>query len=222
MNKPSDRFPEEDLSEDFIPENDYETEADFAEEEDYMTEAYEEDYGRETADDADNPPEFAQTAAAPVNQLELQKAGLEKKIANGRTTIALISVLTLINLVMYFSGSERSFVFSLFTPQFASLFAWESGIDVFMFFGNAIAVACLLFFFALYLLSKKNYRLMPVAFAFFLVDTALMLGVYYYFGISFVDVTIEILFHVWALWALYGPARAAGQLKKLSQEAVEL
>lgn len=146
----------------------------------------------------------------------------EKKARNGRHSLLILSVLSLVNIILMLFNANITFLFTFEIPSFVvgvcqyisnvtgnQVYLLASVIGSFLFIG---------FFYVLFLLSKE--RLWPgiVALILFIIDT-LVLIVFLLFDLSNASLyIIDIAFHAWALISLSNLVRYFPKLKKAKSE----
>ena len=149
---------------------------------------------------------------APITARE----AVQRKFNSARSNLLLMIILTLVNVILYFVGTDSMLLFSATIPYLAALFGhWLAPSD--------IAVMCYMlagFLIALYLLcwllSKKRYVWLIIALVLFAVDTVVMV----YFNIRFGDYSeiLDVLIHTWVLYYLVIGVISGVKLKKLPPE----
>ena len=145
---------------------------------------------------------------------------LKKRVRTAKTTILLVAVLTIANIVLIVIESDMVFTFSAFIPQFViTIFAGiaaEQGISSLVYIGIAIALLMALIYLALWLGAKKKDGFIIAALVFFGLDTAvLLLGLVSYFDKSYI---IDVVFHAWVIYDLILGVSAYSKLKKMPVE----
>lgn len=143
---------------------------------------------------------------------------LTQRFSAARIDLLLVIALTILNVVMLFSGSETMMLFSASLPYYGLIFA--AVYDV-MTVGVAIAVGCLALYFLCWLLSKKNPVWLIVATALFVVDTLFLVWLY----VSLDEVlsgTVDLIIHALVLYYLISGYVAANKLKGLPEETAEV
>lgn len=164
------------------------------------------------------------------NMSEEQK--LRMRYNNARTNILLVIILTVINSVLLFLGSDTYFVFSAAIPYYMTMMGllytgrmpaeWYEGVedfmpepDVVLYIYLAIAIAFVAFYALTLALSKKHgYGWVLAALIVFVGDTFAM---FYLNGFA-EDMILDIVFHVWVVISLARGVISAINLKKLPEE----
>lgn len=152
-----------------------------------------------------------------TTQQNMTPAGqLRQKFLTSRTNLLLMTVLTVINIVMLFLGSESMMLFSASIPYFAVAFPVVWGMQELFVAGLAVAIVIIVLYFLCWLLSKKHPGWMTVALVLFALDTLALAGLY--LSIGEVSGIMDVLFHIWVLFYLFQGVSSAAKLKKLPPE----
>ena len=166
------------------------------------------------------------------NQNMTEEQKLRMRYNTARTNILLVIILTLINSVLLFLGSDTYFVFSAAIPYYMILMGlfytgrlpaeWYEGVegfipdpDVVLYIYLAIAFAFVAFYALTLSLSKKHgYGWLLAALLVFVADTFAM---FYLNGFA-EDMFLDIIFHIWVVISLARGVISAINLKKLPEE----
>ncbi|MDE6412435.1 MAG: hypothetical protein K2K42_00855 [Eubacterium sp.] len=148
---------------------------------------------------------------------------LQKRLNTAKTSIILVAVLTLINIISIAFNAKYSFPFSAYIPQLVTAIfgeaAAEQGTNNQLYIGIAIAVIMVLIYVALWLGARKKNGFIIVALVLFSIDTALLLyDVLSYLNTSFI---IDIAFHAWVIYDLILGIVAYSKLKKIPVEEMQ-
>ena len=138
---------------------------------------------------------------------------LEKKASSGRSNLLLAIIFTVVNIVMYFAGSESILLFSVSVPFFSVILADVLGIGT---VGIVFAAIILAIYLLCWILSKKRIGWMVVSLVLFALDTLCMVGMYIW--LEDVSGIMDAVIHVLVLYYLFSGIRAAKALKKLPPE----
>lgn len=128
---------------------------------------------------------------------------LEQKYFADRSWLLVIAVFTLINIVLIFSETDRSFYFSAFIPMIASVLShyFFDGtlkmLTVVLFCGLAVII-----YLISYLFSKRNYFWILIAAVLYTVDLVAMISFIVYMQYQSYW-TLDIILHVIAAFFLY-------------------
>lgn len=101
-----------------------------------------------------------------------------KRYSSARADLLIMIVLTVVNIVLMFFGSESMMLFSATIPYFAVGAGYWEGDQEVMIFGIVIAVISIALYLLCWLLSKKRYQWLIVATVLFTLDTAAMIYLY--------------------------------------------
>lgn len=137
-----------------------------------------------------------------------------KRYSSARNDLLAMILLTVINIVMMFFGSESMMLFSASIPYFAvGSGYWYDDREVLV-FGIVIAVVSIALYLLCWFMSKKKYQWLIVASALFAIDTAAMLWLY----ISSGDISsgiFDIVIHAFVLYYLVVGIITGKKLKEL-------
>ena len=143
---------------------------------------------------------------------------LERKRMTGRSTLMLIMAFTLVNLVFLMTDLNTYFLFSAAAPYYGTLFCLEwSGWNP----GDTLVMGALLFdavvlavYFLCWILSKNGAGWLIAATVLFLLDTLALLTVPVFFYITYGDILVDLLFHIWAIVELIQAVVSARKLQQ--------
>ncbi len=147
---------------------------------------------------------------------------LEQKYKMARANLALMIVLSIVNIIMLVAGSTSMLLFSATVPYVAGIYAMtavEYGLDANMIvFVICVAIAAIsvLLYALCWWQSKKRSGFMIAALVLFILDTAFMAYMY----LSMLDVSgiIDIAIHAWVIYYLVIGVTSGAKLKKLPEE----
>lgn len=145
-----------------------------------------------------------------VQQILAERERLQKKYDSARSNLLLAIVLTVVNIVLFFTGSGTMLLFSVSVPYYAVIFGDVFGIAP---VGVCFAVVVLVAYFLCWLLSKKRVGWLIAALVLFLIDTLAMAGMYML--IEDTSGIMDGLIHIWVLYYLFAGVSAHGKQKKL-------
>lgn len=151
----------------------------------------------------------------------LTRAQALQEYAGARSNLLLMLILTLVNVVLYFAGTGTMMLFSASVPYFSVIFGhaftMETGSDIFLYAGIAVAAVVLIAYLFCWIFSKSNYGWMVFALVLFIVDT-LVMGAMYLFVLEDVSGVLDVIVHLWVLAYLILGARRGAQLKTLPED----
>lgn len=146
------------------------------------------------------------------------KALLQRNYDHARQNLLAMLVLTLVNIVLLFIGSDTMFLFSATFPYMTvaigQVFA-DTYPLVFVVCCVAATVSLLLYFLC-WRCSKKHYGWMIAALVFFVLDVLTLVG----FCLLLQDFSeiIDLLFHLWVLYYLIIGVKYGAKLKAMPEE----
>ena len=141
---------------------------------------------------------------------------LEQKYNSTRVNLLLIVILTAVNIVLYFTGSETMMLFSASGPYYAVIFGSAMPLPILSIPCYAVAGICLLVYLLSWIFSKKRSGWLVVALVFFVLDTIAMLGLYIW-AQDFSGI-LDIALHAYILYSLFVGVSTGKQLKNLPPE----
>jgi len=158
---------------------------------------------------------------------ELTYAEKQQQYLVARRNLLLMLILTVVNVALYFTGSETMMLFSATVPFYGVVFAdiyWMYSAVVAV--GYGLAAVCLVAYLACWFFSKKRYEWMIGALVLFIIDTIAMIGLY--IGVGEVSGVLDVLIHAWVLYYLFIGVKYGRELKNapvegpIEGEAVEV
>lgn len=138
---------------------------------------------------------------------------LQQKVKNGRGNLLVAMAFTLLNILLFFTGSEMMLVFSISVPYYVLIFTWAMEI---LLAGLLDAAVVLVMYFLCWLLSKRRPVFLLIAAILFAVDT-LCLILLYIWAQDFSGI-LDFGFHVLVLYYLFSGYAASRKLKALPEE----
>ncbi|MCL2409863.1 MAG: hypothetical protein FWC96_09710 [Oscillospiraceae bacterium] len=139
-----------------------------------------------------------------------------------RNLLAVVA-LTAINLVLYVTGTDISFLYSAFFPQAVLIFveAWFGS----LWFGFAIAIATAAIYLACWALSRRWRWFILVALILFFLDTAFLAWILVPYilntGDGFIWALIELGFAIWILISLISGTIAWAKLRRATPDEIK-
>lgn len=157
----------------------------------------------------------------PQNTLSVRDT-LQQKYNSARANLALMIVLTVVNIILLLVGSDSMLLFSATVPYFTSILAYAAveyglaaNMTIFVVCVTITAVAILLYMLCWWL-SKKRVGFMTTALVLFLLDSAFM--VYLYVTEADVSGILDVIIHAWVIYYLIIGVSSGTKLKKLPDE----
>ncbi len=159
------------------------------------------------------------------NKREITPEYLCKQVAGARSSLLLILVFTVVNLVMLLLDSGKYFLFSASVPYYLTAFgigmdlgAGAEGIGTFTMVGLGISAVILVLYLLCWLLSKKRAGWLTVAVVAFILDTLALVAVCLLLD-ALAESVMDLVFHAWVIWELIQGISANKKLKKMIEEA---
>lgn len=146
------------------------------------------------------------------------KETVQQKYTKARNNLLLMLILTVINIILYFVGSDTMMLFSATVPYFGIIIGSVAGSQAFFMFCACIAAAILILYLLCWILSKDHYGWMIVALVLFILDTLAMIGMY--LGIGEFSGILDVVIHAWVLYYLIVGVNSGKQLKNMPEEPV--
>ena len=146
------------------------------------------------------------------------KEMVQQKYKTARNNLLLMLILTVVNIVLYVTGSDTMMLFSATVPYFGIIIGSVSGSQAFLTFCICIAAAILILYLLCWILSKDYYGWMIVALVLFIIDTLAMIGMY--LGLGEISGILDVVIHVWVLYYLIIGVKYGKQLKNMPEETV--
>lgn len=157
------------------------------------------------------------------NQAPVDKNSREyllQQYSSGRVTLVAVLLLTVINVVLMITGSDRYFLFSASVPYYLTAFGMAfdgSGIGTFTLTALVISAVILAVYLVCWLLAKKRPGWLTAALVLFIVDTAALLALSVWMDMLWVNI-LDLVFHVLAAVSLWQAVRASQKLKTMPEE----
>ena len=101
-----------------------------------------------------------------------------KRYSSARADLLIMIVLTVVNIVLMFFGSETMMLFSASIPYIAVGMGYWNADNEMLIFGIIVAIVSLLLYFLCWLMSKKKYQWLIVAAVLFVIDSAATIWLY--------------------------------------------
>ena len=139
---------------------------------------------------------------------------MQEKYKTARYNLLLMLILTVVNIVLFFTGSETMFLFSASIPYYSICVGWMLGALSLLVIGAVVLIAFLI----CWLLSKKHYGWMIAALVLFVLDT---LGTVYLYSGNLTEGIFDLLIHVWVLVYLVLGVINGYKLAHAPQEPIE-
>ncbi len=145
---------------------------------------------------------------------------LERYFTNGRRTLLGVIVMTVLNIGLLLGNGDDYFIFSASVPYY--LTALGKGMDggfnsTYTWTGLTLSFGILAVYFLLWLLSKKQGKLLWAAVVLLCVDTAALIAL----GVllkSIAAILVDLLFHIVAVYQIGKGAATWKQLQSLPPE----
>lgn len=152
---------------------------------------------------------------------------LMKQMATARSSLLIVLVFTLVNMVMLLVDSGRYFLFSASVPYYLTALAMGmdmgmgyDGIGTFTTIALVISVLVLVWYLLCWLLSKKRPGWYIAALVAFILDTLVLLGFSLLLEMM-ADNIMDFVFHAWVIVELIQAISANSKLKKMPLQAPE-
>lgn len=142
----------------------------------------------------------------------------QQKYDSARSNLLLMLILTVVNIVLLFTGSESMMLFSATVPYFAviiGIFFEDSTVLVMCL---VIAAIPIILYLLSWIFSKKQYAWMVLALVLFAIDTVAMVALYINAG-DFSGI-LDVLIHAWVLYYLILGVVNGKKLKTLPEDPV--
>lgn len=158
------------------------------------------------------------------NKREITPEYLLKQVAGARSSLLLLLILTVVNLVMLLSDSGRYFLFSASVPYYLTAFGMgmdlelgAAGIGTFTMIALGISAVILVLYLLCWLLSKKRPGWFVVALVAFVLDTLALLGLCLALDVL-TESVLDLVLHAWVIWELFQAVSANSKLKKMAAQ----
>ncbi len=152
---------------------------------------------------------------------------LQAKVKNGRHSLLLVIIFTVVNLVGLVTGSNTYFLFSAAVPYYMTAFGMgmdmglgAEGISTFTITALALSVVILAVYFVCWLLAKKKIGWYIVATVLFAADILILLGICLSMD-ALTESIMDVVFHAWVIAELVQSINCHKKLQKLPPETVE-
>lgn len=122
------------------------------------------------------------------------------KFQSARANLLLMIILTAVNIVLLFSGSESMMLFSATVPYLAVILGMATQIEIMVIVATCFAAAIILIYLLCWVMSKRHYGWMIAALVMFVLDTAAM-GLMY-FSAGEISGLLDVAIHAWVLYYL--------------------
>ena len=150
---------------------------------------------------------------------------LLRQVANGRYSLLLIVILTVVNLVMTILDTNTYFLFSASVPYYLVFMgmgiengfvdgAWNVKGSL-TYTGLVIALVIVAVYLLCWLMSKKRAGWLTAALVLFIIDTVVLVVVAFALYDSPVTKLVDLLLHIWAIVELVQAVRSSKKLKEL-------
>lgn len=157
------------------------------------------------------------------NKREITPEYLLKQFAGARSSLLMILIFTVINLVMLLTDAGRYFLFSASVPYYLTAFGMgmdigmgAEGIGTFTLVGLGISAVALVLYLLCWLLSKKRPGWLTVALVAFVLDTVALVALCLALDML-TESIMDLVFHAWVVWELFQGISANKKLKKLAE-----
>ena len=151
---------------------------------------------------------------------------LVKQVAGSRSSLLMVLIFTVVNLVMLLLDSGSYFLFSASVPYYLTAFGigmdmgmGAAGIGTFTMVGLGVSAVALVWYLLCWLLSKKRPGWLVAALVAFVLDTAALVLICLAFDML-TDSIMDLVFHAWVVWVLIQGIAAGKKLKNLPAEAL--
>ena len=159
------------------------------------------------------------------NTAKFSRENLLRSIAGGRSSLLMILIFTVVNLVFLVLDVDRYFLFSASVPYYLTMLG--KGIDngfvdgpwdvngTYTVTGLVISVVVLALYLLCWLLSKKKSGWLTAALVLFILDTAaLAVFTFTLYDNPMVNL-VDFILHGWAIFELGKAVKSASRLKKM-------
>ena len=151
---------------------------------------------------------------------------LLRQVANGRYSLLLIVILTVVNLIMTILDTNTYFLFSASVPYYLVFVGMgiENGFvdgawnvrGTLTYTGLVIALVIVAVYLLCWLLSKKRAGWLTAALVLFIVDTVALVVITFALYDSPMGKLVDFLLHIWAIVELIQAVRGSKKLRALS------
>ena len=159
------------------------------------------------------------------------QTSLQRAISSGRTSLLMILILTVVNLLFTILDLDQYFLFSASVPYYLTMLgkgidngfldgAWDIN-GTYTITGLVISAVILAVYLLCWLMSKKKTGWLTAALVLFLLDTlALVLFTFALYDNPMVNL-VDFLLHGWAIWEMFRAIRSSTRLKRMQTESVD-
>lgn len=162
------------------------------------------------------------------NNIQADKNSREyllRQVANGRYSLLLIVILTVVNLIMTILDTNTYFLFSASVPYYLVFVGMgiENGFvdgawnvkGTLTYTGLVIALVIVAVYLLCWLLSKKRAGWLTAALVLFIIDTVALVVITFALYDSPMGKLVDFLLHIWAIVELVLAVRGSRKLKEL-------
>ncbi len=157
------------------------------------------------------------------NKVEVEKKAprevCQQKYNSARIDLIVMVGLTVLNVVLAFTGSDSMMLFSAIVPYVAAIWSSMPEFAPVMIPLIAIAVISIAAYFICWILSKKHYGFMIAALCMFVLDTLALIGMYILMG-DFSGI-LDFVIHALVLYYLIVGVINGIKLRKMPEEIEE-
>ncbi len=153
---------------------------------------------------------------------------LQSKVNNGRHSLLLVIIFTVINLVLLLTGGNTYFLFSAAVPYYLTAFGMGMdlgmdtvGIGTYTITALVIGAVILAVYFVCWLLAKKKVAWYIVAVVLFVLDILCLLGICLSLDLLS-DSIMDVVFHAWVIVELIQSISCYKKLQALPPEEEEI
>ena len=131
-----------------------------------------------------------------------------------RGNLLLMIILTVINIALFFMGSETIMLFSATVPYMSIIVGCLSEIDVVMQVCAIFTVAIILMYLLCWIFSKRNPIWIIIAMVMFIIDTIAVICVY--LDMQDASGLLDLGIHIWVLYYLFTGIKYGYKFKKIN------
>lgn len=146
----------------------------------------------------------------------------EQRYNAARGNLMLVVIFTAINVVMLMLGTNTQFLFSAAFPSVAyavgDFLTVETGIELFRVGALMLALGNIGLYLLCWFCSKRHRGFMVFALILFILDCLAFLSKFVLYEID-ASIAMDVMFHIWVLWALISGVVAMAALKKQERQA---
>lgn len=148
-----------------------------------------------------------------------QRQIAQEKYKAARSNLIVMIALTLLNILLLFTGANMMMLFSATVPYYVVIIGQVSGNSTVLTVCLVFAIACLLGYFLCWVFSKKHYGWMVAALVFFIMDALALVG--FMLLAQVFSGILDVVFHVLVLYYLIIGVKYGHQLTTLPEEVME-